>query len=245
MPVSEPLVGMWDLYSGPTVSEIVLKPDGTYSHAFWGGAQGHWGTWSLDEINGHSVLVMHVQGAQPTMMNGPGGPQPIQWPAVEQWAILSVLPNQVNFYGALMVRRFPAALFHPPTVATQPSVNAPAATPLPNPAPPPILNWNVLGAYQQMPPVPTPPAVHSPQILNQWQNVQPVFHSQVLNSPPASPSLPPDQQNWVNQQQTAIEIFKAQHQVNTEWYEAHAQAILDQENATHRIAKKYESYARS
>lgn len=153
MPISEPFVGTWDIYAGPTQSELILKPDGSYSHSFWGGAQGHWGTWSVENLGGNAVLVMQLQGAAPTQMNGPLGPQPIQWPVAEQWAIASVQPNQVNLYGALMIRRFPqmaTATTAPAGGFPDPVTNPPATQPPVQVSPPMGQNAGGSGAVNRL-----------------------------------------------------------------------------------------------
>ncbi|HLJ30226.1 MAG TPA: hypothetical protein VKY85_26195 [Candidatus Angelobacter sp.] len=103
----ESFIGVWNLYAGLSSSELDLQANGEYLHAFLGGAQSHWGVWSIQQDRGFNVLRLDLQGAQPEIYNGPFGPITMQWPPYEAWAIIEVLPNQVAIYGGLLVRRVP------------------------------------------------------------------------------------------------------------------------------------------
>lgn len=124
----ESLVGSWNVYFNATVSELELQANGRYLHTLWGGAQSHWGMWSIQQDGSFNVLRLDLQGAQPETHNGPYGPVQMQWPPYEAWVIQGVLPNQIAIYGGLLIRSFPAFPAIAPPMASE-ATQAPAVQP--------------------------------------------------------------------------------------------------------------------
>lgn len=77
------LAGEWDVYSNVVNSILTLLPAGTFTHMLWGGVQGYWGHWSIQQAPQGTVLQFNVAGAQPQVYYGPNGPMQKQWPEID------------------------------------------------------------------------------------------------------------------------------------------------------------------
>jgi hypothetical protein len=152
MPIAQQsFFGDWDVYSGPMHMELVLHEDGTYGAVFWGGAQTHWGAWELDlQIQG-TLLVLKPQGSNPPALLGFENPQ------AESHFVVSVFPNQIQLYDALMMRRFvPAPMPAPVSPLPASFFQMPIAPPAP--------------VYSAPPPQPPPPGQSTP-ITDIWKQI--------------------------------------------------------------------------
>jgi hypothetical protein len=166
------LAGDWDVYAAGMHSELHLDASGNYVHSLWG-VRKHWGTWSLEDQNGFTYLVMQLADALPRMAAGFLGWQQVAWPTYEAWPILRNNGDNVTLQNAWMQRRVAAAPAVPAYVSATPPAPLPIAA---VPPPPPI-------AFPAPPPMmfPTPPAplplstdptrpVPSQSVLDQWTN---------------------------------------------------------------------------
>jgi hypothetical protein len=210
----ESFIGLWDVYAGPTHSELLLQTDDTYVHSVWGGAQSHWGLWSLCSQAGHSLLVLELKGAQPLVFSGPFGPVPMNWPKAESWAVLEVRLNQVNFYGGLMVRRAFAIAQEMPGMGTQPAASFQLSAAQPPPAielPQDIPAMTLPPPTYSAPPLPPPPDTHNAEVLNQWHSL--------------------NMEMYKANRQTAIDIYTAQQEMDALEFKARQQATFNMANA--------------
>ena len=174
---NEDFIGVWQLYgSNLAISQLILQPNGTYLHTFMFGSQSHWGNWELADKGGFTALRLTLRGAQPMVDPGSTGFGPTQWPAVEQWFVLQIYPNQIMFTdNTMMLRQIVAQPGMPPM--GQPA-GAPSQAPgvgLPPPpaalassSPVPPIDVSSLAKYSA-PIAQAPPGAQSSAVLDQWK----------------------------------------------------------------------------
>ena len=179
---NEDFIGVWQLYgSNLAISQLILQLNGTYLHTFMFGSQSHWGTWELADAGGFTVLRLTLRGAQPMVDPGSTGLGPTQWPAVEQWFVLQIYPNQIMFTDStMMLRQIVAQPGMPPPMG-QPAGMPGQAPGIGMPPPPsllassspvPPIDVSSLAKYSapvaQAPPE-APPGAQSSSLLDQWK----------------------------------------------------------------------------
>ncbi|MGD0829627.1 MAG: hypothetical protein ABR907_01705 [Terracidiphilus sp.] len=220
--------GDWDVYSGPIQVELVLHEDFTYGQAVWGGAQTHWGVWGIEEQSGSIFLTLRPQGANPPeLMSVYGSAE-----QVEMHPVLNVLPNSIQFYDGLMVRRYvptalpPQPLGFPASVAAGQSsaLNAPVPngffkTPIAPPSP----------AFSAPAPKPAPQGQSAP-IMGQWKNVT-ADQMKTINDT----FLKMQQED----QKTFNDIMAADKAQTKSEFDSREANILAGEKASHDFAKEF------
>ena len=131
--------GLWNVYAGPVFAQLVLHEDGSYGQSMWAGAQQVWGQWQIEDHAGQSVLALTAKGATPALFLNQFGPGPV----VERHAVMSVQPNQIQLYDAMLMRQFVAAqapaMPAPPSFPQMPIAAPLAAFSAPAPAPRPMV----------------------------------------------------------------------------------------------------------
>jgi hypothetical protein len=217
----ESFIGLWDVFTGSTHSELLLQTDGTYGHSLWGGAQSHWGQWSLRNQDGHPLLVLELKGAQPTVFISPFGPVPMNWPKAESWVLSAVQPNQVNFYGGLMLRRAFAVPQGMPIVERQ---SPPAEIPKQVPAtaaeiPKEMPAMTLPPPAYSAPPLPPPPDPHSAEVMKQWQSL--------------------NLEMYKAHRQANIDIYAARQEMDIIEFTARQKATFGMSDAVHENAQKF------
>jgi hypothetical protein len=130
------LAGEWDVYSNGAHSILTLLPAGTFTHMLWGGVQGYWGHWSLQQAPEGPVIQFNLAGAQPQVYYGPNGPQTMQWPQQESWLITGIAGNQITTTDSILVRRGVLPFAQPGFAAPAPQFQ-PQFQPGPQPFAPP------------------------------------------------------------------------------------------------------------
>jgi hypothetical protein len=110
---SEMVAGEWDVYCNGVHSVVNLMQNGAFTHMLWGGVQGYWGHWSLQEAPQGPVLHFDLAGAHPETFFGPNGPQSMQWPSQENWLVTGMLGNQITTTDAILIRRVPMPFASP------------------------------------------------------------------------------------------------------------------------------------
>jgi hypothetical protein len=239
--VRQSFLGNWDVYSGPMALELVLHDDGSYGVSAFGGAQTHWGVWELEaQQDGSTLLALQPQGATPPgLLAVYGGAQ-----AVERHVVMSVQPNQIQFYDALMVRRYVPPQ-NPGLQFAHYAAGAPMTPPIPqvNPIQQPVqaqLSQPQQGffqtpiaapspAYSAPPPAPMPAAQSTP-ILNQWKNFDPDTAKKISDI---------YVQMYAQDRATTTAINAASAAAYTADFTANETAMLNQSQASHDFAKKF------
>lgn len=97
----EMFVGLWDVFSGQSHTQLVINPDGSYALSAFAGMQQFWGMWALEDRGGQPCLVQYVQNSNPPMLMAQLG----LFGSQDVHAIMNVQPNQVQLYDALLIRR--------------------------------------------------------------------------------------------------------------------------------------------
>jgi hypothetical protein len=175
------LVGDWDVYAGGMHTELHLDASANYVHTLWG-VRKHWGTWSLQDQNGFTYLVLQLADALPRVAAGFLGLRQVPWPTYEAWPVLRNDADTVMLQNAWMHRRVesPPAVpaFVPPyPVAPLPMPSVPAPPPAPLMAFPPQIAFPPPPPPIAFPPPPPPLPVSSDpaqplptqSVLDQWK----------------------------------------------------------------------------
>ena len=159
------LVGDWDLYAQGMHSEIHLDASGNYVHSLWG-LRKHWGTWSLENQNGYTYLVLQLADGLPRVGAGLFPWTQVSWPTYEAWPIIRGDGDTVVLQNALMHRKAESVPAVPAFVPPQPI--APLPVPPVPPPPPPAFSFPSI-PFPAAPPGAAQPGI--PQsILDQWKD---------------------------------------------------------------------------
>ncbi len=232
---SEMLTGEWDVYCNGVHSVVNLMPNGAFTHMLWGGVQGYWGHWSIQEAPQGPVLHFELAGAQPEVFFGPNGPQPMQWPSQENWLVTGMIGNQITTTDAILIRRvampfaspgFPSPMqaFQPGQFAAPPFSGIPGAMPqFPSPQfpPPQFAMPPVPAPYPAAPPAPRGQPAQPPRAAQQGAAAPmpppagagqdtAVEMQPISNDEADAPVIPPSQPSQPSSAQTVAAAQQAQ-----------------------------------
>ncbi len=156
------LVGDWDVYAGGMHTELHLDASGNYVHTLWG-VRKHWGTWSLQDQNGFTYLVLQLADALPRVAAGFLNWRQVPWPTYEAWPVLREDADTVMLQNAWMHRRVASPPAVPAFVPSSPLAPLPFPS-VPVPPPPPLMAFPPppLMAFPQPPPPIAFPAAPPP-----------------------------------------------------------------------------------